>query len=186
MGRGAPPDDKCNDRVAIDASKKLLVPITRSQATVHTMSLTLPLPVVWVGSTDQRGEGDARGHKVTSAAWPERHQGVCAHVRRPAGLCPLRYDSQTHQRDKTVALIEETVPWGQQGSREAHLMQRAPDEPVLANIDYDEWDLREHVRRGGGCWQPEEQAWLVAYGTASRLGLLTGSWEIYRYERLYI
>ncbi len=83
-----------------------------------------------------------------------------------------RYDAQTKQRHKTVELIEETVPWSPQGSREASLMQRAADELVLVNIGFDERALREQARRAGGYWRPEEKAWSLSYGAAARLGLL--------------
>lgn len=81
-----------------------------------------------------------------------------------------RYDVQSCQRHKTVELIEESVPWHPRGSREAHLMQRAAEEPVLVKIDYNERELRETVKQAGGYWQPDEKAWSMCR-TAQRLAL---------------
>ena len=83
-----------------------------------------------------------------------------------------RYDQQTGTRYKTVELIEETTPWRPSGSREAHLMQRTADEPVLLKIAYEEIALREALRQRGGRWRPEEKAWVINYGVASELGLV--------------
>ncbi len=71
-----------------------------------------------------------------------------------------------------MELIEETVPWSPQGSREASLMQRAADELVLVSIGFDEQALRERARRAGGYWRPEEKAGSISYGAAARLRLL--------------
>ncbi|RJS93011.1 hypothetical protein [Salinisphaera sp. Q1T1-3] len=83
-----------------------------------------------------------------------------------------RYDAATGTRYKTVERIEETRPWHPSGSRESHRMARAADEPVLLRIGYAESALRETVRQRGGRWRPEEKAWVVAYGTAEKLGLI--------------
>tara|TARA_B100002052_G_scaffold264768_1_gene260831 strand:- start:7418 stop:7780 length:363 start_codon:yes stop_codon:yes gene_type:complete len=82
-----------------------------------------------------------------------------------------RYDQTTATRYKTVELIEETTPWRSSGSREAHLMQRAADEPVLLKVAYEETALREALRQRGGRWRPEEKAWAVNYGVVCELGL---------------
>ena len=57
-----------------------------------------------------------------------------------------RYDQQTGTRYKTVELYEEATPWRPLGSREAHLMQRTADEPVLLKIAYEETALRKSLR----------------------------------------
>lgn len=82
-----------------------------------------------------------------------------------------RYDQKTAMRYKTVELIEETTPWRPSRSREARLIKRAADEPVLLKIAYEETALRESLRQRGGRWRPEEKAWAVNYGVACDLGL---------------
>ncbi len=82
-----------------------------------------------------------------------------------------RYDAETQMRHKTVELIEESIPWQPQGSRESHLMQRARNERVLVQVAFEEKTLRETLRRRGGRWQPEEKAWTVDYGVVVELGL---------------
>ena len=76
-----------------------------------------------------------------------------------------RYDETKKQRWKTVELIVEEWPWA------APLPRRKKEDIVLVKVAFHERELRQHIKEGGGVWNPDQQAWEMRYDRAIALGL---------------
>lgn len=78
-----------------------------------------------------------------------------------------RQDEQRKKRCKTVELIVEEWPWT------PPLPRRKQESIVLIKVAFQERELRQQIKEGGGIWNPDQQAWEVRYDRAIALGLKT-------------
>ncbi len=76
-----------------------------------------------------------------------------------------RYDEQTHQRVKTVELIED------QKDRGAKDESRGGEELIAVRVDWQELDLRRKVKAAGGRWDSAKRAWVLSRERVEKLGL---------------
>ena len=68
-----------------------------------------------------------------------------------------RYDAENQRMLKTIELIIANEPW-QRNS------QKIPKHKIVnLRIAVDEGELRNRVKKAGGKWDPQKQAWRLAY-----------------------
>jgi hypothetical protein len=76
-----------------------------------------------------------------------------------------RYDAVTGRRYKTVELIvSERERKGGGGTPPG-------DRLVKLRVLYQEWELREVIKRAGGYWDRKDRVWFLRYSEVEKLGL---------------
>lgn len=76
-----------------------------------------------------------------------------------------RYDAESKRTFKTIELVIESQPW--QPNPEKIPMNKMVD----LHIAVDEAELRNHVKKAGGKWNPQKQVWHLPYREVLDLGL---------------
>ena len=76
-----------------------------------------------------------------------------------------RYDVETKKRYKTVELIIEARDW------EPPPPRRKATTRVKVRVNISERELRQHVKRAGGKWNPQQQVWELRYDQVVALGI---------------
>ncbi len=76
-----------------------------------------------------------------------------------------RYDETTHQRVKTVELIESRADWKAADSAKGGEIMSA------VRVGWQELDLRRKVKGAGGRWDPVRRVWVLSRQRVEELGL---------------
>ncbi len=76
-----------------------------------------------------------------------------------------RYDEQTHQRVKTVELIENRTEWVAEDA------SRGGESMIAVRVGWQELDLRRKVKAAGGRWDPAKRVWVLSRERVESLGL---------------
>ena len=78
-----------------------------------------------------------------------------------------RYDRERQKRVTTVEIVHEEVDWTPNPPKPRY----AANVVVWVRIDINERELQRAVKAVGGKWNPQAQAWELAYGEVVKLGL---------------
>ena len=76
-----------------------------------------------------------------------------------------RYDEQTHQRVKTVELIEKRTNW-ETGDR-----SQGDRSMIAVRVGRQELELRQKVKSAGGRWDHVRRVWVLSRERVKSLGL---------------